>query len=199
MHKLVSGLALCASLAACVTTYEAPRRSYYAPPPPPAAPPPVQEGYYPPPPPPAAAPVEPEPGTIGLNKTTGGALVGAGAGGLIGSQFGHGKGKTVATLMGVLAGGLIGSQIGASLDRADQAALHQTTQNALETAPAGQPLPWRNPDSGNYGNVVPAAVYQTSDGRYCREFQQTIVVGGREEQGHGTACRQPDGSWKIVQ
>ena len=139
-----------------------------------------------------------EAGTIGMNKTTGGALVGAGAGGLIGSQFGRGEGKGVATVLGVLAGGLIGSQIGASLDRADQAALHQTTQTALETAPANQALPWRNPNSGNYGTVTPGAVYQES-GQYCREFQQTIVVGGQQQQGYGRACRQPDGSWKIVQ
>jgi len=138
-----------------------------------------------------------EAGAIGMNKTTGGALVGAGAGGLIGSQFGHGEGKGVATVLGVIAGGLLGSQVGASLDRADQMALHSTTVNALETVPAGQAMPWRNPNSGNYGDVVPQAVYQTAEGQYCREFQQTIVVGGQQERGFGKACRQPDGSWKV--
>lgn len=140
-----------------------------------------------------------EPGTIGMNKTTGGALVGAGAGGLIGSQFGHGEGKGVATVLGVLAGGLIGSQVGASLDRADQAALQHTTQTALETGQPGRPLPWRNPQSGNSGTVVPQNYYRTAEGQYCREFQQTIIVGGQQEQGYGRACRQPDGTWKIVQ
>ena len=139
-----------------------------------------------------------EPGTFGMNKTTGGALVGAGTGGLIGSQFGHGQGKGVATVLGVIAGGLLGSQVGASLDRADQAALHSSTVQALETAPPNQALPWRNANSGNYGTVTPGPVYQTA-GQYCREFQQTIVVGGQQEQGFGRACRQPDGSWKIVQ
>lgn len=139
-----------------------------------------------------------EPDSIGLNKTTGGALVGAGAGGLLGSQFGHGEGKGVATVLGVLAGGLLGSQVGASLDRADQAQLRQTTQTALETAPANQPLPWRNPNTGNYGTVTPGAPYQTG-GQYCREFQQNITVGGQQEQGYGRACRQADGTWKIIQ
>ncbi len=139
-----------------------------------------------------------EPGTFGMNKTTGGALIGAGTGGLIGSQFGHGEGKGVATVLGVIAGGLLGSQVGASLDRADQAALSQSTMHALETAPPNQALPWRNPNSGNYGTVTPGPVYQAS-GQYCREFQQTIVVGGQQEQGYGRACRQPDGTWKIVQ
>ena len=26
---------------------------------------------------------------------------------------------------------------------------------------------------------------------------QTITVGGEVQQGYGTACRQPDGTWKI--
>ena len=29
----------------------------------------------------------------------------------------------------------------------------------------------------------------------CQEHE--IKVGGRMEQGYGTACRQPDGSWEI--
>jgi surface antigen len=41
--------------------------------------------------------------------------------------------------------------------------------------------------------------YQTSAGQYCREYQQTIVVGGQSQSAYGTACRQPDGSWKITQ
>jgi surface antigen len=198
MRKIILGLMLCAALPACVTTYETrvpppPRQGYYVAPP--AQPVPPAYAVQPPPVAPDYAP----PGTIGMNKTTGGALVGAGVGGLIGSKFGHGSGKGAATVLGVLAGGLLGSQVGASLDRADQMALHATTVNALETVPAGQAMPWRNPDSGNYGSVVPQAVYQAPDGQYCREFQQNIVVGGQQEQGFGRACRQPDGSWKVVQ
>ncbi len=36
------------------------------------------------------------------------------------------------------------------------------------------------------------------DGRYCREFQKEIVVGGRIRNGYGRACMQPDGSWEVV-
>jgi surface antigen len=191
MRKIIVALVLCAALPACVTRYETrvqpPPGAYGA-----YAAPPMQQGYAP-------APDYAPPGTLGVNKTTGGALVGAGVGGLIGSKFGHGSGKGAATVLGVLAGGLLGSQIGASLDRADQMALHATTVNALETVPAGQAMPWQNPNSGNYGSVVPQAVYQAPDGQYCREFQQNIVVGGQQEQGFGRACRQPDGSWKVVQ
>ena len=37
-----------------------------------------------------------------------GTLVGAGAGGYVGNQFGHGSGKAAATVGGVIAGGALG-------------------------------------------------------------------------------------------
>lgn len=139
------------------------------------------------------------PGEIGVNKTTGGALVGAGLGGLAGSQIGHGSGKLAATAIGVLLGGLAGGSVGSSLDRADLQYAQQTQQRAFEAVPSGQTVAWQNPDSGNAGTYTPRPAYQTSTGQYCREFQQTITVGGQTQEGFGTACRQPDGSWKIVQ
>jgi surface antigen len=38
----------------------------------------------------------------------------------------------------------------------------------------------------------------TRTGAYCREFQQTVTIGGKTESAYGTACRQPDGTWKVV-
>ncbi len=37
-----------------------------------------------------------------------------------------------------------------------------------------------------------------SNNPYCREYQRNVTVGGHIEQSYGTACRQPDGAWKIV-
>jgi hypothetical protein len=52
---------------------------------------------------------------------------------------------------------------------------------------------------------APAPVQQTlpggplaSNGPYCREYQSTTVVNGRNVPTYGTACQQPDGSWQIV-
>ena len=131
-------------------------------------------------------------------KETIGTRVGAAAGGLAGAQFGKGRGKLVTTTIGTLIGSLAGREIGISLDRADQVAIDRTTQESLESAPAGEATVWKNPDSGNEGTVTPQRTYQRDDGTYCREFTQTIRVGGRTEEGYGTACRQPDGTWKIV-
>jgi len=132
-------------------------------------------------------------------KTAAGTLVGAGGGALIGSQFGGGKGQLITTALGALAGAWAGSEVGKSLDRADRLAMQDTTQRTLETAPSRQVSQWRNPDTGNYGTVTPVRTFQSTGGQACREYQQTITVGGRTEEGYGTACRQPDGTWKIVQ
>jgi surface antigen len=32
----------------------------------------------------------------------------------------------------------------------------------------------------------------------CREYQSTAVIDGRPQATFGTACLQPDGSWRIV-
>jgi hypothetical protein len=36
-------------------------------------------------------------------------------------------------------------------------------------------------------------------GSYCREYQTNVYVGGRMQQGFGTACMMPDGSWAYQQ
>ena len=33
----------------------------------------------------------------------------------------------------------------------------------------------------------------------CREFNTPVTIGGMQQQATGTACLQPDGSWKIQQ
>ena len=58
-------------------------------------------------------------GCVATNQQ-GGTLVGAGLGGLLGSQFGSGTGQLAATGLGVLAGGLLGNQIGSHMDQPQQ-------------------------------------------------------------------------------
>ncbi|MDY0260994.1 RT0821/Lpp0805 family surface protein [Syntrophotalea acetylenica] len=136
-------------------------------------------------------------GTMG-SKETGGTLIGAGTGALIGSQIGGGRGTLVAVAVGTLAGALLGQEVGKSLDRADQLAMQQNAQYALEYTPTRQSTSWRNPDSGNYGSITPIETYQTPGGQYCREYLQNVIIGGQQQQAYGTACRQPDGTWKII-
>ena len=131
------------------------------------------------------------------NKQLLGGGTGAVLGGLAGSQVGKGSGRLWATGAGVLLGALVGSEIGSSLDKADQMYAQQANQRAYN-APVGETIRWNNPDSGNYGTVTPTRDGRTSSGAYCREYQQTIYVGGKQQSGYGTACQQPDGTWKVV-
>lgn len=133
----------------------------------------------------------------GVNKQDAGAVLGGVAGGLLGSQMGGGSGQLIGVAAGTLLGAALGNSVGSSLDRADLTYYNQASQQALETGPSGQALPWNNPDSGASGSVTPSKYYQTSGGQYCREYTQTIQVGGKSQQGVGTACRNEDGTWQI--
>ena len=56
---------------------------------------------------------------------------------------------------------------------------------------------WRNPDTGDTYSVTPTRTYETEQGP-CREFTMQASIGGRPDTVYGTACRQSDGSWKVV-
>lgn len=127
-----------------------------------------------------------------------GALGGAVAGGVLGSQIGGGKGKLWATGAGAVLGALVGSEIGKSLDSADRAQMSQANMKA-NSVPLGESISWNNPDTGNYGTVTPIRDGSTKSGSYCREYQQTITVGGKTEKAYGTACQGSDGQWRIVE
>ncbi len=129
-------------------------------------------------------------------KQTVGALGGAAAGGLLGAQFGSGSGQLAATAAGALIGALVGSEIGRSMDEVDRMKAEQAYGQAA-AAPIGQTIAWDNPNTGNSGTVVATREGTKNTGEYCREFQQTVVIGGQQEDAYGVACRQPDGSWEI--
>ena len=136
-----------------------------------------------------------ENGGIGEHKKTLiGGLGGAAAGGLIAAAL---HGGTAGIVGGILAGGLIGGAVGDRMDAADRRDAQKASQQALEKAPSGTAVAWHNPDSGHSGTVTPVRTFQRSSGQYCREYQQTVMIGDQEHQAYGTACRQPDGSWKI--
>ena len=112
---------------------------------------------------------------------------------VLGSLGGAAAGAGIAAI----AGGLLGGAIGHRLDNKDKEMAAQTAATAFETNRTGQPSTWKNPDSGNSGTITPTKTYQASSGQYCREYRQDVIIGGEKQQAYGTACRQPDGSWKI--
>ena len=122
-----------------------------------------------------------------------GGATGATAGGLIAAAAGGG---TAGIIGGVLLGGLVGGAIGNALDQRDKQMAAEAAQRAFENSRTGTSTSWHNPDSGHSGSVTPTRTYQ-SGGQYCREYTQTIKVGGENQKAYGTACRQPDGTWKM--
>jgi len=130
----------------------------------------------------------------GQNKTTIGGLGGGAMGGLLAAAAGGGGTAIAASVIG---GALLGGLAGNLLDERDKRMANDAAQRAFETAPAGKAVAWTNPDSGHAGTVTPVRTFE-SNGGYCREFQQTVTIGGNPESSFGTACRQPDGSWRIV-
>ena len=122
-----------------------------------------------------------------------GMVIGGVLGGLIGSQVGGGHGNTAAIIAGTLVGAAIGGSVGRSMDATDR----MKTAGTLETVRTGVPSTWRNPDTGNEYTVVPTRTYETAQGP-CREYIVDAVVAGKKDKVYGTACRQPDGSWKVV-
>lgn len=135
---------------------------------------------------------------MGGSHTPGGTILGGIVGAAIGSQIGGGKGRLAAVGVGTLIGALIGRDIGYSMDAADRAYATGSFGHAMEYAPTCSSIAWNNPQTGSAGTVTPVVTYEPEPGRYCREFQQQVVIGGQVQDAYGTACRQPDGSWEIV-
>lgn len=133
----------------------------------------------------------------GGTKQTIGTGAGAVLGGLAGSQVGGGSGRLIAVGAGTLLGAFLGSEVGSSLDKADQLYAERATTRA-HSAPIGESVSWNNPESGNRGVITPVRDGESSNGRYCREYKQTIFVDGRQETAYGTACENTDGSWEII-
>lgn len=145
---------------------------------------------------PPTALAECEPGADSARTTA--TVAGAVLGGLLGSAFGSGDGKIIAIGAGAVAGGLLGHQFGASLDCDDQRYHKEAAHQSLETQPSGGSTTWQNPDNGHSGSVTPLRTYRKDDGTYCREFEQAVLAGAREERATGTACRTPEATWQIV-
>src|SRR5258708_29985250 len=76
-------------------------------------------------------------------KENTGTLVGAVAGGLIGSQFGGGTGERIAAgLAGAALGGLIRNRIGARIDDDDKRLADAAQRHALDAGKAGVGVAW---------------------------------------------------------
>lgn len=129
------------------------------------------------------------------NGGLGGAAVGGGIGALLGDALDCHGCALIGGLVGAAIGGYTGSEIGKRMDQQDAA----RTQTAVNALPTGASTSWNNPDTGMQYDVTPTRTYMGQDG-FCREVTiGQAEIGGQRKEVYGTACRQPDGSWKMQQ
>ena len=121
-----------------------------------------------------------------------GTIIGGVTGALIGSVIGDGSGQNVAIAAGAIAGSLIGSSIGQRFDAQDQGRIAYSMERNQQSR-------WTNSTTGHRYTVVPSTTFApSSSNQQCREFTVDTEIGNRKETAYGTACRQNDGSWKII-
>ena len=127
-------------------------------------------------------------------------------------EFNHDKAQTAAAFLQVAQNAQMNSnmkKLGENLQKESAKQLEQAKEHskkmqeaanlAFEKSPDKQPIKWQNPNNGHNGATVPTKTYYNDLGAPCREYETSVIIGGKKESAYGTACRQFDGSWKIKQ
>ncbi len=122
------------------------------------------------------------------SKRTQGAVAGGAGGAVIGGAT---KGTT-----GALVGGLIGAGLGYLIGWGWEEYDARQLNDTLETNPEGQASTWTNPNTGKAYTATPVAT-KTQGAQPCRDVRIEPAEGGREPV-VATACREQDGSWRLV-
>lgn len=131
-----------------------------------------------------------------ITKRDVGMVVGGAGGAVAGQAIGGNDpaGRVMGTILGVIVGAAVGGYLGSLWDDYDR----KQAAYALENGRDNKPVAWRNPNTNSENTMTPVRTYYEPAGTPCREFTQTIYIDGKRETGRGTACRQPDGTWRIT-
>jgi surface antigen len=135
-------------------------------------------------------------GTGSYSDESVGTVLGAVGGAAAGAALGGGKWWAIGA--GALVGGVLGNRVGNYLDQKDQQHAVQNANYALNHNADGQTSSWSNPQNKTSGYTTPVKTVQTASGGTCRTYQTGVTANGQNASGTGTACRQPDGTWKVV-
>jgi surface antigen len=130
----------------------------------------------------------------GSEIVTGAIPPGANTGRVIGSPVATGAGEPT---VGPVEGGLTGADVGRSLSEADRAIALKAEYEALEYGRAGLPTEWRGSSGAVTGRISVGAGTRVNS-LDCRAYTHNISIGGRMRVVSGTACRRPDGVWRIL-
>ncbi|PHS78817.1 MAG: hypothetical protein COB59_04985 [Rhodospirillaceae bacterium] len=128
-----------------------------------------------------------------------GGAVGGILGGIAGSNVSKGSGRTAAIILGATLGTMWGEDIAHGMSSADKIFAERTTKDTLEYGKPGENTTWSNPETGNSGNVVANESFKNKDGENCRNFETTAHIEGEDRTTSGTACKMPNGEWKVME
>ncbi|WP_173931150.1 RT0821/Lpp0805 family surface protein [Chelativorans sp. Marseille-P2723] len=106
--------------------------------------------------------------------------------------------ESEAQVGGIVGGGLIEGDIRTDVPRRTLRAAIEAEYRALEATPAGQQVAWVDERNGNRGNVTAAQPYQVGS-QDCRSYSHSFEVNGTSQTVRGTACRNPNGSWTLLE
>ncbi len=90
--------------------------------------------------------------------------------------------------------GAVGKNVGHDLNQVELRQALKAEFEALEYSPAGQPVEWKNPVSGNSGVVTASKTYDVGLSN-CRQYVHSLIVNGETKTALGTACKEQDGNW----
>ncbi|MCC7047227.1 MAG: hypothetical protein IT562_10980 [Alphaproteobacteria bacterium] len=146
-------------------------------------------------------------------------LLGTGVGGAAGAGIGYGLGGAKGAAVGGILGLGVGALSGHLYGKKDEPPAQTYYAPPPPPPPAYQPAPAYAPPPPPPGAYQPAPAYQAApayappppayqpapamagagyDTSYCRQYSKTTNIGGQAYTSTGTACRQPDGTWREV-
>ena len=116
-------------------------------------------------------------------------------GGLVSTPPSPSNQKIVVSVTGASLGALLSSQAKKTLNKRDREKIDNAAERSFRD---GERVEWRNDKTGRKGAIQPGKPYRTTSGDLCRDFTNTIRYQDREDIVTGTACKNENGSWQIV-
>ncbi len=110
--------------------------------------------------------------------------------GAIGQLSGQYTEVTVSAMSGDT---VIGTIVNKEMDSFDKRQLNY----AYERGPAGQPVAWVNPDTGNYYQVISQFTSKDEAGLICRHSEMVAHINSKLKTFNLMACRTVGGGWAL--
>lgn len=100
------------------------------------------------------------------------------------------------TLVTELGNGLVGNNI-TQLTASDRQKALEAEYQALEYSHNRTPVSWKGSSNLSAGEVVAATPYQVGS-QNCRQYAHSYTINGAPQTVKGTACRNANGSWSLL-